>query len=60
MSSLQTARVTKKGNVGFALGYGGILNNDYPVNSVSLLTRFSVFYFLHKNTLIGVDNGYLL
>jgi len=40
MSSLQTARVTKKGKVGFALGIGGFVNDK---NDDDLFAGFAFY-----------------
>jgi|UPI00037D6B25 hypothetical protein len=47
MSSLQTARVTKKGDVGFAIGYSNILNNKGE-------ELFSRYHFWELNVRYGL------
>lgn len=60
MSSLQTARVTKKGKVGFAFGIGGFLNQKNDEGS--LVSNYNFFevnlrYGIHRKWDIGVELG---
>ncbi len=60
MSSLQTARVTKNGKVGFAFGIGGLLNQKS--DEESFISNYSFFevnlrYGIHRRWDIGVEFG---
>ena len=60
MSSLQTARVTKKGKVGFAFGIGGLLNQKSDEESIIWNYSFleiNLRYGIHRKWDIGVELG---
>ena len=59
MSSLQTARVTKKGDVGFAIGYGNVLNDEgeEPFSRIHY-SELNIRYGLAKRCDIGIEIGF--
>ena len=58
MSSLKTARVTKKGDVGFAIGYGNVLNDEgeEPFSRI-YFWELNIRYGLAEKCDIGVEIG---